>query len=42
MKKLNQLSESDFLKVLFGYFTSAFLIAALVMPDRAGMFTGLW
>lgn len=42
MKKLNQLSESDFLKVLFGYFTAAFLIAALVMPDRAGMFTGLW
>lgn len=42
MKKLNQLSDSDFLKVLFGYFTAAFLIAALVMPDRAGMFTGLW
>lgn len=42
MKKLNQLSESDFLKVLFGYFTAAFLIAALVMPDRAGMVTGLW
>ena len=42
MKKLNQLSESDFLKVLFGYFTAAFLIAALVMPDRAGMLTGLW
>lgn len=42
MKKLNQLSESDFLKVLFGYFTAAFLIAALIMPDRAGMLTGLW
>ena len=42
MKKLNQLSESDFLKILFGYFTAAFLIAALVMPDRAGMVTGLW
>ena len=42
MKKLNQLSESDFLKVLFGYFTAAFLIAALVMPDRTGMVTGLW
>ena len=42
MKKLNQLSESDFLKVLFGYFTAAFLVAALAMPDRAGMLTGLW
>ena len=42
MKKLSNLSESSFLKLLFGIFTGAFLIAAVCMPDRATMFTGLW
>jgi len=42
MKKLSNLSESNFLKVLFSFFTAAFLIAAVCMPDRASMFTGLW
>lgn len=41
MKKLNALSESDFLKALFGFFTVAFLSAALLMPDRAQMISGL-
>lgn len=41
MKKLNALSESDFLKALFGFFTVAFLAAALLMPDRAQMISGL-
>ena len=42
MKKIKNLCESDFLKVLFGFFCAAFLIAAVCMPDRASMFTGLW
>ena len=42
MKKLNALSESDFLKVLFGFFTVAFLAAALLMPDRGQMLSGLY
>ena len=42
MKKINSLSESDFLKVLFGFFAVAFLAAALVMPDRGQMVSGLY
>ena len=42
MKKIRNLSESNFLKLLFGFFTLAFLAAALCMPDRADMFSGLW
>lgn len=42
MKKLNNLSESDFLKLLFGFFTLAFLVAAPMMPDRSNMLSGLW
>ena len=42
MKKLNNLSESNFLKLLFGFLTACFLIAAVCMADRAQMFSGLW
>ena len=42
MKKINSLSESDFLKLVFAVFSTAFLIGAVCMPDRASMFTGLW
>ena len=42
MNKIKNLSESRFLKLLFGFFTAAFLIAAVCMPDRANMLTGLW
>ena len=42
MKKLNALSESDFLKVLFGFFALAFLAAAVLMPDRGRMISGLY
>ena len=42
MKKLNNLSESNFLKLLFGFLTASFLIAAFLMPDRGTMFSGLW
>ncbi len=42
MKKLNNLSESDFLKLLFGFFSLAFLVAAPMMPDRNSMLSGLW
>ena len=31
MKKINSLSESDFLKVLFGFFAVAFLAAATII-----------
>ena len=42
MKKLNNLSEGSFLKLLFGFLSACFLIAAVCMSDRAQMFTGLW
>ena len=42
MKKIKNLSESSFLKLLFAFFTACFLIAAVCMPDRASMFSGLW
>ena len=42
MKKIRNLSESSFLKVFFAFFSVAFLIAAVCMPDRSTMFTGLW
>ena len=42
MKKIRSLSEGSFLKLLFAFLTGAFLIAAVCMPDRANMFTGLW
>ena len=40
MKKLRNLSESNFLKVFFAFFTLAFLVAAPLMPDRASLLTG--
>ncbi len=42
MKKLKNLSEGSFLKLLFAFFGVSFLIAAVCMPDRATMLTGLW
>ena len=42
MKKIKNLSESNFLKLFFGFFTVCFLIAAFCMPDRSRMFSGLW
>ena len=41
MKKLKNLPESDFLKLFFGFITACFLIAAVCMPDRNTMFSGL-
>ncbi len=42
MKKIKECSESRFLKLLFGFLTVCFLVAAVCMPDRNTMFTGLW
>ena len=42
MKKIKSLSESSFLKLFFGFFSVSFLIAAVCMPDRNTMFSGLW
>ena len=42
MTKIKNLSESSFLKLFFGFVTACFLIAAVCMPDRAAMFSGLW
>ena len=41
MKKLNNLSESCFLKRFFLFVTLCFAVGAVIMPDRAQMFTGL-
>lgn len=40
MKKWDQLSENRFLAAFFGCFSLCFLLAALLMPDRAQIFTG--
>ncbi len=42
MKKMRNLSESNFLKLLFAFLSACFLIAAVCMPDRSSMFSGLW
>ena len=42
MKRLNNLSETAFLKRFFFFFSLSFLIAAFCMPDRANMLPGLW
>jgi len=42
MNKIKNLSESSFLKLVFAFLTACFLIAAVIMPDRSTMFTGLW
>ena len=42
MKKIKNLSEGSFLKLLFGFLSLAFLVAAVCMPDRGQMFSGLW
>ena len=42
MKKIKNLSEGEFLKLFFAFFTAAFLIAAVIMPDRGTMLSGLW
>jgi hypothetical protein len=42
MKKIKSLSEGSFLKLLFAFVTLCFLVAAVCMPDRSTMFSGLW
>ena len=42
LKRLNDWSERDFLKLFFLFFSLFFLIAAFFMPDRAQMIPGLW
>ena len=42
MKKIRNLSESDFLKLFFGLLSLAFLVGAVCMPDRGSMLPGLW
>ena len=42
MNKIKNLSEGAFLKLFFAFFSAAFLIAALFMPDRSTMFSGFW
>ena len=42
MKKLNQMEESKFLRLFFAFVSLCFLIAAVIMPDRATAFSGLW
>ena len=42
MKKIKNMSESSFLKLLFAFVGVAFLVAALCMPDRSAMLSGFW
>ena len=40
MNKIKNLSESSFLKLFFAFISAAFLVAAVIMPDRSTMFSG--
>ena len=42
MKKIKNLSEGEFLKLFFAFLSAAFLAAAICMPDRGAMLSGLW
>ncbi len=42
MKKINNLSESSFLRLFFAFVSLCFMVAAVILPDRSTMFTGLW
>ena len=42
MKKIKSMSESNFLKLFFAFVGVAFLVAAICMPDRSTMLSGLW
>ena len=42
MKRIKNLTEGQFLKLFFAFFSAAFLIAAVFMPDRGQMISGLW
>ena len=42
MNKIKNLPESSFLKLVFGFLTTCFFIAAFCMPDRDQMLSGLW
>ena len=42
MNKIKNLSESSFLKLVFGFLSVCFLVAAFCMPDRVDMVSGLW
>ena len=40
MRKIKNLSESNFLKLFFGFLTLCFLVASVCMPDRSALFSG--
>ena len=42
MKKISSMTEGNFLKLFFAFFSAAFLVASVFMPDRGQMFAGLW
>ena len=42
MKKIKNMSESSFLKLVFAFVGMAFVIAAVCMPDRSTMLSGFW
>ena len=42
MKKIKNLPEGSFLKLLFAFWAAFFLVAAFFMPDRATMLPDLW
>ena len=42
LKELDKIPEREFLALFFTFFSTSFLVAALLMPDWEHMFTGLW
>ena len=41
MRKVSQLEESKFLKLFFLFISLCFIVAAIIMPDRANMLKGM-
>ena len=42
MKKIKTLTEGEFLKLFFAFFSAVFLIASVFMPDRSTMLADFW
>ena len=42
MNKLQNLPQKTFMKLFFGFITVCFLLGAIIVKERATMFTGRW
>lgn len=42
MSKIKNMSETNFLKLLFAFLSLSTIVYAFFMPDRSNMISGLW